>query len=97
MTVASGFISLDSDKRIYPIMPQDPLLSETAIVGLWMWGVTDLRQPYVWSICTRFVFCRSLKAGGNKMATNMPDTFLIVNFRSNQATQFLQLKVVTES
>jgi hypothetical protein len=41
--VASGFISLDSDKRIYPLMPQDPLLAETAIVGLWMWGVSDLR------------------------------------------------------
>lgn len=31
------------------------------------------------------------------MALNAQDTFLIVNFKNNQATQFLQLKVVSES
>ena len=56
---ASGFITLDSVERVIPLMPQDPFLQETPAVGIWIWNVDDLRSPYIWSICTRFVFCRN--------------------------------------
>ena len=61
MKPASGFITLDSDKRIFPLLPQDPFLQETPVVGIWLWGIEDLRSPFVWSACTRFVFCRNFK------------------------------------
>ena len=58
---ASGFITLDSEERVIPLMPQDPFLQETPAVGIWLWNVDDLRSPYVWSVCTRFVFCRNFR------------------------------------
>ena len=61
MKPASGFITLDSEKRIFPLLPQDPFLQETPVVGIWLWGIEDLRSPFVWAACTRFVFCRNFK------------------------------------
>ena len=58
---SSGFITLDSEERVIPLMPQDPFLQETPAVGIWLWNVEDLRSPYVWSVCTRFVFCRNFR------------------------------------
>ena len=58
---SSGFITLDSEERVIPLMPQDPFLQETPAVGIWLWNVDDLRSPFVWSVCTRFVFCRNFR------------------------------------
>ena len=66
---ASGFITLDSVERVIPLMPQDPFLQETPAVGIWIWNVDDLRSPYVWSVCTRFVFCRNFQPQSGKMPT----------------------------
>ena len=64
---SSGFITLDSVERVIPLMPQDPFLKETPAVGIWLWNVEDLRSPYVWSVCTRFVFCRNFQPQSGKM------------------------------
>ena len=61
MKPASGFVTLDSEKRIFPLLPHDPFLQETPVVGIWLWGVEDLRSPFVGAACTRFVFCRNFK------------------------------------
>ena len=66
---ASGFLTLDSVERVIPLMPQDPFLQETPAVGIWIWNVDDLRSPYVWSVCTRFVFCRNFQPQSGKMPT----------------------------
>jgi hypothetical protein len=68
----SGFVTLDSEKRVFPLMPTDPFVREQPIVGIWLYGVTDLTSPYVWAACARFVFCRNFKNGASKMASNFP-------------------------
>ena len=83
MKPASGFITLDSEKRIFPLLPQDPFLQETPVVGIWLWGVDDLRSPYVWAACTRFLFCRNFKPQQGKMPSNQANQFLIVNFKKS--------------
>ena len=83
MRPASGFVTLDSEKRIFPLLPQDPFLQETPVVGIWLWGVEDLRSPYVWAACTRFLFCRNFKPQQGKMPSNQANQFLIVNFKKN--------------
>jgi len=70
----SGFLSLDSQKRVYPLMANDPMTYSSLIVGLWFYGVEDYRSPYVWSMCTRFVLCRNFKEGGSKIPCNGSST-----------------------
>ena len=88
---ASGFITLDSEERVIPLMPQDPFLQETPAVGIWLWNVDDLRSPFVWSVCTRFVFCRNFRPQSGKMPTIQANQFLMVNFKKSKQAQFLML------
>ena len=78
-----------------PLMPQDPFLQETPAVGIWLWNVDDLRSPFVWSVCTRFVFCRNFRPQSGKMPTLESNQFLVVNFKRNQQAQFLMMQVDT--
>ena len=93
---SSGFITLDSEERVIPLMPQDPFLQETPAVGIWLWNVDDLRSPFVWSVCTRFVFCRNFRPQSGKMPTLQPNQFLMVNFKKNKQAQFLMLQIETD-
>ena len=77
-------------------MPQDPFLQETPAVGIWLWNVEDLRSPYVWAVCTRFVFCRNFRPQSGKMPTLQANQFLMVNFKKNHQAQFLMLQVETD-
>ena len=88
---SSGFITLDSEERVIPLMPQDPFLQETPAVGIWLWNVEDLRSPYVWSVCTRFVFCRNFRPQSGKMPTLQTNQFILVNFKKSHQAQFLIL------
>eukprot|EP00347_Sterkiella_histriomuscorum_P007039 403350483 len=42
--VYSGFISIDQDKRVYPLMPNDQEVFSSSIVGLWFFGVQEYIQ-----------------------------------------------------
>ena len=90
---ASGFITLDSEERVIPLMPQDPFLQETPAVGIWLWNIDDLRSPYVWSVLTRFVFCRNFRPQSGKMPTLQQNQFLLVNFKKNSQAQFLMMQI----
>ena len=89
----SGFVTLDSEKRVFPLLPADPFVREQPIVGLWIYGAQDLQCPYLWAACARFVFCRNFKDGSSKMASNFPSSFLLVNFKPTGSVQFLSLQV----
>ena len=40
----SGLVSIDQDKRIFPLMPNDPESFNTSIVGLWFYGLKDINS-----------------------------------------------------
>jgi hypothetical protein len=58
---------MDNLNRVYPLMTNDPMTYSVPVVGVWFYGVSDYRCPYVWSVCSRFVFCRNFKEGGEKV------------------------------
>ena len=64
----SGFVSLDSKNRVLPLMPNDPFALSQKVCGVWIYGFEDVRCPYVWTACARFIFCTNFKeAKGSKV------------------------------
>ncbi|CDW79743.1 UNKNOWN [Stylonychia lemnae] len=88
----SGFVSIDQDKRIYPLMPNDPESFNSSIVGLWFYGISDINCQYVWAACARFVFCRNFKDKGKLSISKKQTAFIIVGFNQKQYPQFYQVQ-----
>ena len=76
-------------------MPNDPTLFSQKVVGLWIFGLDDIRHPYVWSACARFVFCTNFKdGGGGKLHLDAKkENFLVIVIDHKHRTQFFEIKV----
>ena len=68
-------------------MPNDPhTYNNKQVCGLWVFGFDDIRAPYIWSACARFIFCNNFKDGkGSKVSAfqGLPDSFLVIMIDKN--------------
>lgn len=93
----SGFLTMDSDKRAYPNMPNDPHTFATSTIGVWFYGVTDQKSSYVWSMLTRFVFCQNFKKNGRgKVPCNKEADSFVVIFITSKKTEFFRMSIRQE-
>lgn len=67
-------------------MPNDPETYRENVCGVWVFGFDDVRAPFVWAACARFVFCTNfMDAGGSKVSAfqGLPETFLVIVIDQN--------------
>ena len=67
-------------------MANDPQTYREQVCGLWVFGFDDVRAPFVWAACVRFVFCTNFKdGGGGKVSAfqGQQETFLVIVIDSN--------------
>lgn len=65
----TGFLTLDLNQRLLPLLLSDPLAQKYPLVGIWVTDIPrsnqtnagSLMHPLVWSACVRFVQTRSVK------------------------------------
>jgi SCL-interrupting locus protein N-terminus len=78
-------------------MTNDPVTYTEKVNGVWIYGLDDLRSPYVWTVCSRFVFCKNFKdSSGSKEPLSLSksqNTFLLVLVSQNHKTLFYSMKV----
>lgn len=76
---ASGFLSLDHKGRVLPMMPNDPATFTQKACGVWVFGTDDIKSPFVWAACARFVFTTNFKEGkGQKVPGVGSDAFILI-------------------
>jgi len=85
-----GFLTMDQNRRVLPLLPSDSLTYKYALVGIWATGIpespntstkyTPLVHPLVWAICVQFIETRSCR---EKMSPNpQSNSFLFIHFAS---------------
>ncbi|CAD5114677.1 DgyrCDS3723 [Dimorphilus gyrociliatus] len=52
----TGYLSMDQTRKVLLILESDPKVSKLPIVGIWISGVSNISDPFVWSCCTRYVY-----------------------------------------
>jgi hypothetical protein len=79
----SGFLSLDQDKRIYPLLSsfqEDPESQALPVVGVWFYGLAgdnQFQSQFVYGHLIRFILSRNIQ----KMAQNFKKTdFVVISF-----------------
>lgn len=79
----SGFLSLDQDKRIYPLLSsfqEDPESQALPVVGVWFYGLVgdnQFQSQFVYGHLIRFILSRNIQ----KMAQNFKkNEFVVISF-----------------
>ena len=97
----SGFLSLDQEKRIYPLLSnfQDDRDSQALpVVGLWFHGLSFesssiFNSDFVYGHCLRFILSRNVQ----KLAQNFKkNEFVVLVFNQNKTPEFFRLRVMLE-
>lgn len=65
----TGFLTLDLNQRLLPLLLSDPMVQKYPLVGIWVTNIprssqpspSSLMHPLVWSACVRFIQTRSVK------------------------------------
>ena len=53
-----GFVSMDKNMRMLPIMPNDPLLDQVPLLGVWIFGLSTLVIPSLFENLFHFFMSR---------------------------------------
>ncbi|GBG91667.1 hypothetical protein CBR_g52746 [Chara braunii] len=73
-----GYVSMDQGRKVLPLVEDDPKSFQLPLVGIWVSGVVNEKDPFVWSCCVRYAVCSKPK---NKIMHHQPQMgFLLVLF-----------------
>ncbi|XP_061636760.1 SCL-interrupting locus protein homolog isoform X2 [Phyllopteryx taeniolatus] len=56
-----GFLTMNQSRHLLLLMESDPTASKLPLVGVWLSGVTRVRNPHVCAWCLRFLFGSALQ------------------------------------
>ena len=98
----TGFLTMDAEQRILPLLATDNAIVQYPLVGLWVTNLPlinggenkNVKHPLVWSTCLRFVLCSQNYNSMNSPSSDK-NTFLVVNFDSTTGKpEFYEFKIV---
>jgi len=101
----TGFLTLDQSKRVLPLECEDEMVSQFALVGIWVSGVnlsnsgtnkySCLFNAKVWAACMRYILWPDIKHRVSPSPNK--NTFLLVCFRNEKTPLFVEVSTVVNN
>ncbi|CAG5121121.1 unnamed protein product [Candidula unifasciata] len=79
-TPKTGYLTMDSTRKVMLVLESDPKCVSLPIVGIWVSGVEFLHHPFVWAACLRYIHCTHLQ----DRVCAPPEEFLLALYRPLQ-------------
>lgn len=100
-----GFLTIDQNKRICPLVSSDPLIMELPLVGVWLYGIKingeeilmekKFDETYkVWGLLTEFVKNTNFKKKYSYDEINK--NFLLVAFNQDENPKFYEAEMMND-
>ena len=51
---STGFMTMEQTRKLLLLSETDPKVCDVPLVGVWVAGVRDVRDPFVWAACVRY-------------------------------------------
>lgn len=76
----SGFITMDQELRVLPLLSSDPLIASCPLIGVWVTGLSEPgvygSDARIWATCTQYITHPQL----THRVSASPDSFLVLHF-----------------
>lgn len=100
-----GFLTIDQNKRICPLVSSDPLIMELPLIGVWLYGIKinfeeismekKIDETYkVWGLLTEFVKNTHFKRKYSYDEINK--NFILVAFNQDENPKFYEVEIMND-
>ena len=89
-SIQTGFLTMDSTRRLLPIMEADPKVPHLSMVGLWVTGLSrGAKEAYIWATARHYLQTEILK---EKVFTPQGGFLLVVFPKEGGEPEFLECR-----